>query len=82
MLAIVKNFVGPGSGSQHGDSGEDIGHIDQEGLEDYDVYPQISGMTLSAVEVERWENGRQDVLYSHNEAIVCKLASIHKVELE
>ena len=41
VRTIVEDFVGPGRGRQHGDGGEDIGDIDEEGFEDNDVKPHV-----------------------------------------
>lgn len=42
----VKDLIRPGAGGQHGDRGEDIGHIDEEGFEDDGIKPEIPGQTV------------------------------------
>lgn len=37
----VEDLVRPGVGGQHGDGGEDVGHVDKEGLEDDGIEPEV-----------------------------------------
>lgn len=37
VLAVCEDLIRPALGRQHGSGGEDIGDIDQEGLQDDDV---------------------------------------------
>lgn len=37
IATVVEDLIGPTTGSQHGNGGEDIGDVDKEGLENNDI---------------------------------------------
>jgi len=46
---FVEDLVGPARRSQHGDGGEDVGHVDGEGLEEDEEEEDVLGAHLEAI---------------------------------